>query len=195
MYVAIRNIAGYQKWSLHESGDWRFQWVSEARAVEFGGTANRIIDRWEQPAEVGASGMTKGLSIWVRHCDVVSMDNDDDPKHAQVQWLPTPPPGSAVGIHIVVARPDQGIVDLSNSVPFDGFTLADGRVVLILMQYRELTDEVNAVVRDAQREAVARANVDWGAAVAPRMVISGFDDQGIRLVWDTAVIVNRESLS
>ncbi|MFE3100371.1 hypothetical protein [Nocardia tengchongensis] len=192
VYVAIRALAGYQKWSLHESGDWRFQWLTDARAAEFSGSTNRIIDQWEQPAEVGASGMTKGFSIWVRPSDIVAIDNDDDPGHAKVQWLPAPPPGYAMGVHIIVARPDQGFVHLPGAFPFDGYTLADGRVVLVLMQRREFTEEANAGLRDTQREWISRSDVDWETVASPRMVMSGSDDQGNRFVWDAAV--TRENL-
>ncbi|MEU0872611.1 hypothetical protein [Nocardia brasiliensis] len=189
VYVAIRTLAGYQKWSLHETGDWRFQWVTEARAEEFTASSDRIIDRWEQPAEVGTTGMTKGLAIWVRDCDIVPIDNDDDPSHAQVQWLPTPPSGHAVGLQVVVARPGQGAVGLGGAIPFDGFTLADGRVVLALMLHRQTTEEVNTAVREAQRAALSDCTIDWRTLVAPRLAISGFDEEGVRLVWDTAVVV------
>ena len=27
-YIGVRAILGYQKWSLHESGDWRCQWIN-----------------------------------------------------------------------------------------------------------------------------------------------------------------------
>ncbi|MFI7001794.1 hypothetical protein [Nocardia sp. NPDC050175] len=191
MYVAIRTLAGYQKWSLHESGDWRFQWVTDARAAEFTDSTDRIIDRREQPAEVGTTGMTKGLAIWVRHCDIVPIDDDDDPSHAKVQWLPAPPPGHAAGIHIVVARPDQGPVNVIGAVPFDGFTLADGRVVLVLLVRSEATEDVSVALREAQREALSRFTADWRTVAAPRLAISGFDEEGVRFVWDTALIVNR----
>lgn len=194
VYVAIRTLAGYQKWSLHESGDWRFQWVTETRAAEFTESTDRTIDRWEQPAEVGTTGMTKGLAIWVRQCDIVPIENDDEASHATVQWLPTPPPGYAVGIHVVVARPGQGLVDLGRAVPFDGFTLADGRVVLVLVLGREVTEELNISLREAQREAINRSDVDWRTVKSPRMAITGSDDEGVRFIWDTAVIVNHGSL-
>jgi hypothetical protein len=27
VYLGLRAVLGHQKWSLHESGDWRYQWV------------------------------------------------------------------------------------------------------------------------------------------------------------------------
>jgi len=38
VFVAARNVAGVQKISLHESGDWRCQWVGATNAERFTGS-------------------------------------------------------------------------------------------------------------------------------------------------------------
>src|SRR5687768_13664450 len=66
VYVAARSVAGIQKVSLHERGDWRVQWVDTSpagrRMAEL--TGSRIQDRWRRPDET-APGWTKGLSVWI----------------------------------------------------------------------------------------------------------------------------------
>jgi hypothetical protein len=73
VYVGIRAILGYEKWSLHETGDWRCQFINDEKAAEFGDGGNRIIDQWERPAEIGETGLTRGLAIRVRHQDLVEV--------------------------------------------------------------------------------------------------------------------------
>jgi hypothetical protein len=66
IYIAARPIAGVEKVSLHQTGDWRVQWVIDRepgrRMAEQ--TGSRILDQWQRPPE-SAPGWTKGLSIWV----------------------------------------------------------------------------------------------------------------------------------
>lgn len=90
VYVAARALAGTLKFSLHESGDWRHQWVTKARALTFGGTEDRLLDRWERPPS-GPSGWTRGLTIWIPGEDVTD-NRDPERMHADVEWLPAPPP-------------------------------------------------------------------------------------------------------
>ena len=53
VYVAVRAIAGVQKWSLHETGDWRYQFIDDEKVAKFSDRDSRVIDHWEKPAEVG----------------------------------------------------------------------------------------------------------------------------------------------
>jgi hypothetical protein len=76
VYVAARSIAGIQKFSLHESGDWRHQWVTPQQAEEFTADRNRVMDRWPRPPD-GPGGWTKALSIWVLKQDVQEIEDDE----------------------------------------------------------------------------------------------------------------------
>src|SRR6266550_771493 len=92
IYVAARSVARVQKVSLHESGDWRVQWVdsSEAgrRMAEL--TGSRIQDQWRRPAET-SPGWTKVLSIWIPDGEVVDMPNDYQTEEGVI-WVPPPAP-------------------------------------------------------------------------------------------------------
>lgn len=190
VYIGVRTILGFQKWSLHESGDWRFQWVTEERANEFTNTTVRLIEQWQQPPELGA-GWTKGFTVRVRHEDLVEAPTEVTP--ADTVRLPVPPEGHAASIHVVVARPDQGWIELRELRPFDGFTLRDGRVLLLVASVDAVLDEQNQMVDAAISEAVRRMSeqgVDLSGDRALRMLVIGNNAEGDRFVWDGAVRPN-----
>jgi hypothetical protein len=185
VYLAARSIAGVQKFSLHETGDWRHQWVTQEQAERFTGTPIRILDRWSRPRE-GPSGWAKGLSIWVPQSDVCDMSPDDQSAEG-VTWLPEPPSGFAVGIHVVVARTDGGLVPVSGAFPVEAFTLANGEVVLVLVSRLELTDERQQWLDEQRARArAASSHVDVTDVNALRMTLFGYDDDGNRVLWDLA---------
>jgi hypothetical protein len=189
VYVGIRAILGYQKWSLHETGDWRFQWISDERAAEFGNTDSRIIDQWQRPEEIPETGWIKGFSIRVRHQDLVEVA-DPEKVPADAVWIPSPPEGHSVGLHVVIARPDRGEIALTGSIPLGGVTLVDGRALLLVVSVDRVTDEHDQMIETALTEAMRLAReqgVDLAAAVNPRAALSGNNAQGDRFVWDVAV--------
>lgn len=152
VYIGVRAILGHQKWSLHESGDWRHQWVSPEKAAAFGKVDGRVIDQWQQPAEMGNSGWTKGFSIRVRHQDLV--DVADSPKAPKdTLWIPAPPEGRFIRLHIAIARPSDLAVPLNGLIPFGGFTLIDGRAVILGVTVEAVTDEHNTNDRERPRRS------------------------------------------
>lgn len=62
VYVATRQSAGIFKVSLHESGDWRLEWVGDDHGDVWFTTGEgdepqgRIIDRWSRPRQVRPDG-------------------------------------------------------------------------------------------------------------------------------------------
>jgi len=190
VYVGVRALLGQQKWSLHESGEWRHQWIDREKAAEFGNTDNRVIDLWQQPEEVGDTGWTRGFAIRVRSQDLVVVANPEKVPAAAV-WIPPPPDGHLVAVHVVIARPDLGEVALAPQLrPFGGFTLFDGRVVLLVAGIERVTDEHNELIENslAQLKRLAAENgVDLAAAGDVRGAISGNNSEGERLAWDVAL--------
>jgi hypothetical protein len=188
VYIAVRVIAGHQKWSLHETGDWRFQWVTDERAKQFG-RDKRIIDQWQRPEEIGETGVTIGFSIRVRRKDLVEVADPGDVP-ADAVWLPPPPEGHVTGLHVTIARPNQGQFATPRMVPLGGFTLADGSALLLLVSVEPLSDEqdqsVDALIA-ATVEAAKENGVDLAATANPRMAVGGFNAEGHRFVWDVAL--------
>jgi hypothetical protein len=183
VFVAARVLAGTQKFSLHESGDWRNQWVTKEKAQRFTSQENRVLDQWPRPP-AGLGGWTTGLTIWVPSVEVLDIADDKQPL-AGVGWIPEPPPDSAIGIHVVVAEPDRGFVTLRAAAPMDGFRLADGRVVLVVVSVHRLAD-IDRLWLDQQRvrARAAAGSVAGEAAPGRRMALFGNDSEGNRLVWD-----------
>jgi hypothetical protein len=127
---AYAQSSATQKWRLHESGDWRHQCVTAETAAEFGKTDGRIIDRWQQPAEMGNSGWTKGFSVRVRYEDLVEVEGS--PKAPKdTFWISAPPEGRFIGLHIAIAQPSDLAVSLNGLIPLGGFALIDGRAVIL----------------------------------------------------------------
>jgi hypothetical protein len=189
VYVAVRNLAGLQKFSLHESGDWRYQWLDEQKAASFTGrTDTRIIDKWSRPFELGA-GWTRGLSIWVPEQDVVAVVDDGDVA-GDVTWIPRPQLGQVVGIHVTIAKPDRGFIQLYRTFPIDGFNLSSGESVLILVGVTEI-DAAGYEWLENQRarvlSEVAWDSIDLSRTDSLRATLFGQDTEGHRMAWDLAV--------
>jgi hypothetical protein len=128
VYAAIRVLGGQLKISLHDGPngpDYWFQWTAEHTKANPELT-NRIIDKWQRPPEIGNTGWMKGISIWVRHEDVVPAP-DGESLPADVLFLPAPPKGHATGLPIIIARPTNLFVK-PGGIPLGGITLADGQV-------------------------------------------------------------------
>lgn len=189
VYVGIRALLGYQKWSLHESGDWRHQWVNRSIAAEWGNEGKRVIDQWSQPAEMADSGWTKGFSIHVRHQDLVEVA-DPPSVPPDTLWVPPPAEGHYISLHVAIARPTQRRANLRGFVPLDGFYLTDRRVVLLGAAQEPVTDETNKMIAGALERAVKAAKasgVDMSSVDAARAAVKCTSPEGDRYVWDVAL--------
>lgn len=184
VYVAARVLAGTLKFSLHESGDWRHQWVSKARAKQFTNTEDRVLDQWPRPP-ARPGGWTSGLTIWVPGADILDI-TDDKQSLAGVDWIPAPLHDSVVGIHVAVAETGRGFVQLKQAAPMAGFWLADGRVVLVVISVQRLTDDARSWLDQQRIRAHPARGVTRAAAPGTRMALFGNDSEGTRLIWDLA---------
>jgi hypothetical protein len=89
---------------------------------------------------------------------------------------------------VVIARPDQGVIELHGLRPFDGLVLADGRVLLLVHSVEPIPDEVNQNVDHALAAAIRQVPEGvLNAAETPRALLAGNNDQGDRHVWDVAI--------
>ena len=119
VYVGVRNFAGFQKFSLHESGQWHHAFV-DADAAQGQGFPSRYMDTWEKP-ENGPSGWTKALAVKV-HSGSLSEPDDDN-----VMWLPDAPGGCLAIIGDRHWR-DRGQAEL----PVAAYRLANGNTVVVM---------------------------------------------------------------
>jgi hypothetical protein len=185
LYIACRGIVGVQKWSLHESGDWRSQWVTSAYAQHLTNSDNRIIDQWTQPAELEDIGWTPAFAIRARLEDLVDY-GDGDELREDIIWMPAPPQGHSANIHVIIARPDRLTAEVKGLYPFHAFSLADGRAVIVLFCLQPVTAEDTSQIEErlqafGDHPVVQRAS-------APRATASVVDEEGgNRGVWDIAI--------
>lgn len=187
VYLAARENATVQKFSLHQSGDWRFAWISEDVAEAYG-QDNRVIDRWTRPA-ADEVGWIKAVQIRVRPQDVVAMPDDKTPA-AKVHWLPAPPAEHILVVRLVYVIPDRGAPHIDNYQLIDVLALANGDALLIIATIDKVTDEVTANLREAieslrERRSDLLANAAENPSV--RAAIFGHSSEGERIVWDIAV--------
>ncbi|WP_253809900.1 hypothetical protein [Nocardia amikacinitolerans] len=176
-----------QKWSLHESGDWRHQWCDPEFIDNLEDRSDRIIDQWQRPPEIGATGYTKGFSIYVRHQDVVEIP--EAPQQNDVIWIPRPGEGCAVGIHIIIARPNAGQVDTGSVglIPVAAYVLPDQRSVLVFRNAFEMTTRTVNETEQLVERAMSLLNTDMPWRPGLRLTLSGHDEHGGRFAKDIAV--------
>lgn len=183
VFVAGRTIAGVIKWSLHESGDWRHAFTTAfARRA---GIDQRVLDRWEAPSP-DESGWQRGLCILVAARDVIDVPLDTQ-RSEGVTWLPEPLDGAVTYIHVIVARPDEGVA--TGIVPVGAFSLADGRAVIVGAAWRVNTvqeDEDLASLRSSARARVASSTEAAPTGSGIRLSAMGHNEYGHRVVWDMA---------
>jgi len=181
VYVTARDIADTQKISLHETGDWRHQFLNSELAQKYTDQPNRILDQWQEATEHGDSRMTLGYSVRMRTQDLGDF-RETFPK--ELVWVPAAPVGKAIAVHIVFSRVHDQPVNMGGMVPIGGFTLVDGRAVLLLAEVFEVPAEVSADV-DA-RIALVQKDPRVVGATHPRMAMHGSNEHG-RFSWDIAL--------
>lgn len=203
VYVASRRTAAYFKASLHESGDWRYQWVTDDRQeVAFTPydpdhvSVGRIVDQWRRPAE--NQGWTDALSICVPHEDVTSIPGDQEPGD-DTQWIAQPPPGEGIEFRIMLARPRGAPLDLTPALKgglatiafVNGFRLINGEVVLLFAATERLDRAFRR--RLAAERIRARRNVNPTFNMAPdsgpRSALMTQEHNGHRTIWDLSLSV------
>jgi hypothetical protein len=189
VYIACRDIAGVQKWSLHESGDWRHQWVTRQYALHLTKSDDRTLDQWRQPAEWEDIGWTRGFAICVRLQDLVDYgDGDELPE--DIIWVPPRPEGRVAVIHVVIARADRLDSEVKGVYPFGAFSLANGKVVILPVSMQPPLAETQAEIQTMleQLAQIPSAAEKIAMADAPRATVTTADeDTGDRAVWDIAI--------
>jgi hypothetical protein len=187
VYVGVRNFAGFQKFSLHESGQWHHAFVDED-AAEGQGLASRFLDIWERPDNAPA-GWTKALAVKVPHGSLSDVSNEPDD---DVIWLPEASEGRVAVVGVVVVEVDGGRVQF-RARPVAAYRLANGNAVVLMYETEEITDDHRQALTDAvakipaDKAAEIRAWVKTAEADAPRMGIFGNDADAVRVTWDLRI--------
>lgn len=194
IYVGNRDIMGFQKVSLHESGDWRFAWTAERAGLVLPVGSDRVLDRWPAPTQFGA-GWSIAFRVIIPEEDThtIAAVKGHHKSRRDIQWLPRPEPGKCVVLHIIVAEPDQGEVLLKHGLPIGAFfsVTADGRqqVCLLIASYVEQTEEQHELQRSIRDVLISRAETDHPGMITQttRISVFGNQDDGTRLFLDLGI--------
>ena len=187
VYVASRPLAGVEKISLHESGDWRLQYVRRDIAKQWAPGQGRVIDRWPRPPET-IPGWTRSLIIWVPESDVTLVPQGHEERKL-ITWVPKPQPGEIVAFHVVIARPDTGFVNLQEQLPLDAFSLANGEICLLLVSVESVARHQGWLDKTRSQVMASVNRLDLDGMAAPRAAVFAVDDEGLRAMWDLAIPV------
>lgn len=188
VYVGLRTFAGYQKYSLHESGSWHHAFVDDD-AAQAHGFGSRFIDSWDKPANAGA-GWTKALAVKVLPGSL--SDVPDEPDDDDVLWLPEPAHGRIAVIWIAVVEVDRGTAE-SRGVPVAAYRLANGNAVVVMYETEEMTDDLRRMLEDAARKIPiekaddVRAWLETAESDALRIGFFGSDADDVRVTWDLRI--------
>jgi hypothetical protein len=186
IYVAAGNIAGIQKYSLHQSGRWRYAFTAQAADDWIAEGDDRAIDKWERPSEDEA-GWIAAVRIAVRSEDVSEVPNDDT-SEGKVSWVPAPPEGHVASIMITLVTPDTGVEGQIPGKLLDAFVLPNGGGVMISTITSVVTASDQRALDAAREAALHSFELPQGEVPALRLGVFGYDrSTGLRWVYDTAV--------
>ena len=187
LYVSSRTVAGVQKYSFHQSGDFRYAWTTREHALAYSGSEERILDRWSRPPS-DVNGWTRVLSIWTRAEDITPIVGDDT-RQEEVLWLAPPQPGSARAIHVALVRPDLGTLELKGMAPLEVIRLASGEAAAILTGTTTVDDDQQRTIETDRAKALALLPGLQQLQGTPgtRVGLFGHGTDDVRWVWDTAL--------
>lgn len=203
VYVSSRMSAGDLKVSLHQTGDWRLQFVKPEgpTKVFYRGIGEhrkgRVLDQWSRPAP-NRIGWVHALSIVMPESHI-SIVPEDTVKWDDVRWCPAPGPGTQVELEIKIVTPNQGFStyrDLfqrsGGLAVVDGLELAGGDVALVLAILVPTSDSDTAFIErceaEAQRNGPTEVEFDRSPSLAPRSLVHSVATDGTRRYFDLKFI-------
>jgi hypothetical protein len=178
--VTTRGIAKDAKITLHREGDWWLAFHRKSRAQELTGKFGRTVVSLKPPAP-NAAGWIHALSVSVPHGELSRPYGDDDTSGG-ITWLDPAASGHEVGIHLVVAKPNQAR-GRSDGVFVGGFTLNDGRLLLIYRTHQRLLPETHSRIEQKRAETGVLNNP---GGPETRCLIGEWSDYRPLYLWDLA---------
>jgi hypothetical protein len=197
IYVAVRQMAGTFKFSLHASGSNQYGFISDAAASRAGHEGpSRHIEIWNRPAPF-ADGRTHEFSIRLPH-DEFSARPVGDEETGHIHALPAVGPGHACHIDIFrLERDPRGVTfDNAVAVALALFDLADGSYAQVIATRVVFTAEAREKTAVSRRQAIAQskaAGIEIDRADNPRMGLYGNLDSGARFVREVSALESDSS--
>lgn len=196
VYLASRQSAGVFKVSLHQSGDWRLQWVNQDDSAYFcaesTAPSGRIMDQWRRTPAV--AGWTDALSIWTPGDELVENPSDSE-RWEDIQWLQAPTSGRAIELRVVILEPQtaypigRALTANSDALALvNGLVLPNDEVVVVLGRTGGMTtSQSEAIARHRPANRSHPDTFDLDPATGPRELVISVDNDGYRNLWDLAI--------
>lgn len=153
VYLAVRNIAGQQKVSLHASGSWSHSFVSDDKAARFRAPgASRHMELWQRPPAF-SPGWTHAYSIQVPWTELRTSRLRE---RGDVVFVPSPGPGHWTVIEVVlVAAESNSVVTFEDTFFVASLELVDRSEVKVVARRVEAVPKM-AVGLASERERLLR---------------------------------------
>jgi hypothetical protein len=195
VYVAVRQLSGEFKVSLHASGDWRYAFTQERLAksrapllAEFGG---RVIDRWSRPPWE-PPGQVRALSIVVPTSDLRRPPRSE-PLDPKVDWIIAPSRGLIVRFDLFIGAPHLTFPDWPGTSSdgtqvIEPIRCPDGRTAWIFVEMHQPTPELKKGLAAHHRlirtllacsAEAQHALLQESPSGSGRMIFHGPDETGI----------------
>jgi hypothetical protein len=195
IYVAVRQMAGIFKFSLHASGSNQYGFISDAAASRFGHDGpSRHIEIWNRPAQF-ADGWTHEFSIQVPH-DELSARPVGDEEPGEIHSLPAVGPGHACHVDVFRLERDAHVVTFDDAVELALFDLAGGSYARVIATRVEYTAEARKRTAENRRQALAQATaagIVIDETENPRLGLFGNLDSGARFVREVSALESNSS--
>lgn len=186
VYIAPRHLGKIVKVSLHESGDWRLQWIKSELATAYTNVGIRCIDQWECSAR-SIAGWRSSYTIWVPPT-FEALDEGKEPLDKPVKWVDCPPPDSVTAFTIALVTPDQGALWIDPTVLpelLGGFFLPNKQAVVVFATRERMTQgQLDWLLRHQAEVSEANELLRRKYPAAPRFPLFGTDVVGNRMCWD-----------
>lgn len=192
VYVAGRDVAGWMKASLHQSGSWQHGFTKQAEEQgSVGADGRRHLERWNRPLEI-ASGLTHAMRIVVP----TSQLRPGPSSAKQVACVAVPPPrtGDGTAFDLYLVEDDSVSATFEQSVHVGTLKLPGGGSLWIIAREMHLPNDPEGVFRAElnearmEMEATPELRVD---GMNPRIVLHQLDEDLQTLKWvEMAVDLN-----
>ncbi|WP_158715329.1 hypothetical protein [Kitasatospora phosalacinea] len=158
VYIAARAIKGRIKVSLHESGEWRHAFLSDAAASGFlAPGADRAFDKFEPSGEPMAPGWTLGYTIVMPESELQPYPTEAK----KITLLPAAGPGRGVAVMVLLGEAAASPVKWDAALTEIGrILLANGGQVLLLAQPVVVPESWAPAMEQARAEAKAQAEAN-----------------------------------
>ena len=205
IYVKPISLESFSKISLHESGDWRHQVVSDKLShpslhfVRMPDPSSRILEQWERPDQY-TEGWTEAVAILIPSEDVVPVPADHHKPTDVDRWVLRAPPGEMTEFRIdLVSEGAPALVFgwqdwRTNPLSIIGaYRTCGGQTVLVTHHRTRMTDSQTEAIERLRVEMSSTLSLDFNTAAhtGPRMIGAATDPDGCHLYLDLAIHPDR----